>query len=91
MEIRDANDLKQMYFQKLGSIIAYDDNNAITLSHVFDEIMCHIFDEISNLRTQIDLYDWFKELRDENIIYLQQMLEIKGFTFINGTIIDLMR
>lgn len=91
MEIKDANTLKDLYFQKLGNIVAYDDNNSITLKYVYDAIMYHIFDEISNLRTQVDLYDWFKELRDENIAYLQQMLEIKGFTFINGTIIDLMR
>lgn len=91
MEIKDARTLKDLYFQKLGSIIAYDDNNAITLSCVFDEIMHYIFDEISNLRTQIDLYDWFKELSGENINYLKQMLKIKGFVFINGTVIDLMR
>ena len=29
MEIKDANDLKQVYFKRLGDIIAYDDNNAI--------------------------------------------------------------
>lgn len=91
MEIKDARTLKDLYFQKLGNIIAYDDNNAITLSCVFDEIMHYIFDEISNLRTQIDLYDWFKELSGENINYLKQMLKIKGFVFINGTVIDLMR
>ena len=91
MEIKNANDLKQIYFQKLGNIIAYDDNNAITLKHVYDAVMCYIFDEISNLKTQIDLYDWFKELRGENIDHLKQMLEIKGFAFINGTVIDLMR
>ncbi len=53
--------------------------------------MHYIFDEISNLRTQIDLYDWFKELSGENINYLKQMLKIKGFVFINGIVIDLMR
>lgn len=91
MEIKDANDLKQVYFKRLGDIIAYDDNNAITLIHVFDEIMCHILENVCNLQTKIDLYSWFTELSGENVDYLKQMLEIKGFTFINGTIIDLMR